>query len=150
MTLQEIDWKLETLHDLAHKGKKFNQDRLDQLEHGRFWSWLFDEGDVGIVKYKRNLEHLANFGDFLQAAINSIGEVTSKLQLFKSEAEQLQENAVNLEYVPNQAVEIQTEMLNAALKRLKRAKDAFMSKKEQIGRSHGDDDFEDKKIAAEP
>lgn len=64
LSLERITNKLETIQELNYKGKQISQTRLDQLEHGSIWARLNDEGSLGIVKHRRNIETLNGFIGF--------------------------------------------------------------------------------------
>jgi hypothetical protein len=61
LSLESIKNKFETIQELNFKGKYISQTRIDELNHGSFWSRLFDEGKLGVVKHERNLKVLGGF-----------------------------------------------------------------------------------------
>lgn len=130
-SLESIKGKLETIQELNFKGKHISQTRIDELKHGSFWSWLFDEGKLGIVKHERNLKTLDGFIDFVNTAFNNVNDVIIKLKQFKTDAEDLKETGVLLESIPHTSIDRHVQLIKAALKRLTEAKEKFEGKVQQ-------------------
>lgn len=128
-TLQEIEDNLETMRSLSYGAKKVARDGLEKLQYGSFWSNLFSDGKLGIIRNERTLTLLTDFNRFISSASISVGETITKLKAFKFEAEAMQDTAISLSYSAYLPVEIQIEQLQTALKRLAQCKEGFMGKR---------------------
>jgi hypothetical protein len=134
LSLNRIIEKLKTIQEINFKGKKIDQVRLDELQHGTIWSRLFDEGELGIKKYQRNLNTLDEFVRFINSASNNIGSIIIKLKLFKGDATNLKRMTAILNEVPVKSINEHAELLQSALDRLTEANEAFEGKLEETKR----------------
>ncbi len=128
MSLEVIKEKLETIQELSFKGKYISQARIDELKHGPFWSWLFDEGKLGILKHERSLKTLNEFIRFVTTASINVNDMIIKLKIFKADAEDLKQSITLLEELPHISVNRHAQLLEAALKRLTESKEKFDGK----------------------
>ena len=130
-SLHRINDKLDTIQETTFKGKYMSQTRIDQLQNGSFWSRLFDEGEIGLVKQQRNLRILDQFSDFVSIASKNVNDFIIKLKMFKADAEDLKETTSSLEVLPHSSINKHTQLLEAALKRLTQSKQKFEEKMEK-------------------
>jgi hypothetical protein len=128
MSLEMIKDKLETIQELSFKGKFIAQAKIDELKHGPFWSWLFSEGKLGIVKNERNLKTLDGFINFVTIASNNVNDVIIKLKMFKVDAEDLKQTITLHEELPHISINKHAQLLEAALERLTESKEKFEGK----------------------
>jgi hypothetical protein len=134
MSLETIKNKLETIQELTFKGRHISQARIDELKHGSYWSWLFDEGKLGIVKHERNLKLLDGFINFVNAASNNVNDVIIQLKIFRHNAEDLKQTGTLLEESPHMSISKHKQLLEASLKRLIESKEKFEEKKQLANR----------------
>jgi hypothetical protein len=131
MSLKWIEEKLKTIQELNYHGKQISQLRLDELQHGSYWSWLFVEGQLGNVKHQRNIKTLDEFVSFITVTSDNIGYIILKLKSFKSDATNLKGTTAILDRFPFKSATEHTRLLKAALNRLTRSKESFEGKIEQ-------------------
>lgn len=137
--LESIKVKLETIQEINFKGKHISQKRINELKHGSFWSRIFDEGDLGIIKSEQNLKILDGLINFVGVASNNVNDVIIKLKLFKGDAEDLKQTAVQLETLPHISITKHAQFLASALTRLTDLKEKFEDKQQRIGQQNKDE-----------
>ncbi|CAF0772777.1 unnamed protein product [Didymodactylos carnosus] len=130
--LKDIDESLYTINDLLRRHQAVTRNDLDKLEHGSYLATLYrmtvGNGRIDQVKYKRNIITLDNFAHFTQHLSANTNNIILKLSEFTSEADQLKETValVSLQTIP---IEVHTELLRKAIKRLDTSKETFRGRK---------------------
>jgi len=137
--LQTIENKLETLQELSYKGQQISQQKIDKAEHRSFWSRLVDNGQLDIVKNKRNLKILEGFSNYIKKASDGLNDIIIKLQYFRKNAEDLKTTGIMFEQLPHIPIKRHQELLDAAIKRLRDSKQKLSGKMEQQQQIDEDD-----------
>ncbi|UJR11370.1 hypothetical protein I4U23_015550 [Adineta vaga] len=125
MSLKSTENKLETIQQINAKGKSISEKRVNELQYGSWWSRLFDEGQLGIVKHQRNIKTLGDFSDFITKTLNNIGEIIIKLRTFKHDATHLKETIAIIDEFPVKSIGEHAALLELALEQLTQSKDIF-------------------------
>ena len=73
-----IDGKLRTLDDLATKGTRRTQDRLDGLQAKSLWVDLLEKENIEVDKNKANLQLLDRLPPMIKNNLNEVGRLINK------------------------------------------------------------------------
>ncbi|CAF3630812.1 unnamed protein product [Rotaria socialis] len=130
-TLEKIQEKLGTIEGITQHGKKKTQDDIDELKRDTFWRWIFGKDEFNIRKYERTMPLFNEFTQFVRIASENVGVTIQKLDSFQSEIDELQYTAATIDEQVGKArlsVDMQTEQIEEALKRLEQSRAAFDTK----------------------
>ena len=144
ITLDLIISKIETIQGLVKKGKRIDDQAVDQLLQGSLWTWLFGTDIVRIRKHQRNIRTLDQFTIFIRKLSSNVDHDIENLLQFKAAATNLKETAADLKAAQYKSPERQLRILQASLKRLDQAKQAFERK--LLEEKKGEDDITSKQF----
>ncbi|CAF3381647.1 unnamed protein product [Rotaria socialis] len=125
--IERIRLKAQKAYDTLEK----IQEKLGTIEERHFWRWIFGKDEFNIRKYERTMPLFNEFTQFVRIASENVGVTIQKLDSFQSEIDELQYTAATIDEQVGKArlsVDMQTEQIEEALKRLEQSRAAFDTK----------------------